>query len=97
MGRLLEEEALCDTCLALGTSLCDTPSTADRVPAAAARRAGLAIVSLQRTRCDGDAAVRIFARLDDTLMRLASALGIKGRLSAHLEPSFLKGLAFYAD
>ena len=70
---MLAEELLCDVCLALGTSLCDTPSTADRIAVMPGRCAkkrwlaggqsggGLVIISLQRTRLDSLAAIRIYA------------------------------------
>eukprot|EP00747_Dinoflagellata_sp_TGD_P067317 gnl/TRDRNA2_/TRDRNA2_155216_c0_seq1.p1 gnl/TRDRNA2_/TRDRNA2_155216_c0~~gnl/TRDRNA2_/TRDRNA2_155216_c0_seq1.p1 ORF type:complete len:665 (+),score=100.38 gnl/TRDRNA2_/TRDRNA2_155216_c0_seq1:190-1995(+) len=89
---LLAEEFRCDLCLALGTSLCDTPSTADRVAVMPGLRAlgcrpalagctlggagGLVIVALQRTRLDSLASVRIYAHLDDVLAALAVELGL---------------------
>mmetsp|Transcript_94082 Transcript_94082/g.302754 ORF Transcript_94082/g.302754 Transcript_94082/m.302754 type:complete len:692 (+) Transcript_94082:131-2206(+) len=86
-AELLASELRCDVCLALGTSLCNTPSTADRVALAPALRSagalpgprgqgpsGLVIVALQRTRLDHLAAIRIYAPLDETLAALAEAL-----------------------
>mmetsp|Transcript_12939 Transcript_12939/g.34532 ORF Transcript_12939/g.34532 Transcript_12939/m.34532 type:complete len:193 (+) Transcript_12939:3448-4026(+) len=67
--------------LALGTSL--SGLAADMVPEECARRAsaagsrhdgGLVIVALQRTRLDGSASLRIFAKLDDIMERLARRL-----------------------
>ncbi|CAK0805396.1 unnamed protein product [Prorocentrum cordatum] len=89
-AALLAEELKCDLCLALGTSLCDTPSTADRIAVTPALRShwetpaeqigekalGLAVVSLQRTRLDPLAAVRVYAPLDEVLEALATALGL---------------------
>uniref|UniRef100_A0A7S4QFH6 Deacetylase sirtuin-type domain-containing protein n=1 Tax=Alexandrium monilatum TaxID=311494 RepID=A0A7S4QFH6_9DINO len=99
-AELLAQEMQCDVCLALGTSLCDTPSTADRIALTPALRAlgrrprppgeppdspggGLVIVSLQRTRLDEVAAVRIYATLDDAFAMLAESLGLR---VAALEP-----------
>jgi NAD-dependent SIR2 family protein deacetylase len=61
-----------DLVLALGTSL--SGLSADRVALEAAKRQGLVIISLQRTKQDCTAALRIFSKLDDALIMLAREL-----------------------
>lgn len=78
----LDTELRCDLCVAVGTSLCDTPSTADRVVVSAAARAaeepsravGSVVVGVQRTRLDSYVQLRVFDRIDDFFRRVGEAL-----------------------
>lgn len=69
-----------DLCLCLGSSL--SGFNADSVPATAAERfrrgdgSGLVIVNLQQTPYDGEASLRIFAKVDDVMGLLAEELAI---------------------
>jgi len=81
-GWMLDEELRADLVIAAGTSLCDTPSTADRVVIAAARRAeddprsslGAVIVGLQRTRLDHVAQLRVYGLTDTFFTLIAKEL-----------------------
>ncbi|CAJ1336554.1 unnamed protein product, partial [Effrenium voratum] len=68
---LLEAELRAQLVIAVGTSLCDTPSTADRLVVTCAQRArerqevcGACVVGLQRTRLDRFAQLRVFCEAD---------------------------------
>ena len=83
---MLEWESKTDLCLALGTSLCNTTSTADRLVATVAKRAahepsvlGAVIVGLQQTRLDDLASLRFFARIDDVMLALAKVMDLNTR------------------
>lgn len=75
---LLEWEKKTDLCLAMGSSLCGM--NADRLVESPARRAqagdgwGAAIVSLQQTRFDHMASLRIFGQTDEVMELLAQEL-----------------------
>eukprot|EP01012_Entosiphon_sulcatum_P010430 TRINITY_DN16095_c0_g1_i1.p1 TRINITY_DN16095_c0_g1~~TRINITY_DN16095_c0_g1_i1.p1 ORF type:complete len:214 (+),score=23.44 TRINITY_DN16095_c0_g1_i1:378-1019(+) len=71
-----------DLCLALGTSLCGM--TSDCIATTVARKAlsgepvpGLVIINLQRTQQDQLASLRIFAKLDDSLLSLARCMRLR--------------------
>lgn len=82
--RLHELCERCDLVIAFGTSL--SGLSADRVVSAVGGRAldegfrpeplGAVIVSLQQTRLDGVAALRLFATCDEVCARLAAELGV---------------------
>jgi len=80
--QLLEWEDSCDLCLAIGTSLAGM--NADRVVETVGRRAvggmagklGAVIISIQETRLDDVAALRIFAPIDEVAAMLAEALAM---------------------
>ncbi|CAE7203692.1 Sirt7, partial [Symbiodinium sp. CCMP2456] len=79
---LLEAEIRAQLVIAVGTSLCDTPSTADRLVVTAAARAaetpatalGAVVVGLQRTRLDQHVQLRVFAEADRFFDLVAKAL-----------------------
>merc|ERR1719502_1378741 len=64
---LHEWQSRADLVLALGTSL--SGFNCDSVAAAAAAKAGLVIVNLQRTQYDAACSLRIFAKIDDVMER----------------------------
>eukprot|EP00746_Dinoflagellata_sp_MGD_P067683 gnl/MRDRNA2_/MRDRNA2_27941_c0_seq1.p1 gnl/MRDRNA2_/MRDRNA2_27941_c0~~gnl/MRDRNA2_/MRDRNA2_27941_c0_seq1.p1 ORF type:complete len:785 (+),score=152.94 gnl/MRDRNA2_/MRDRNA2_27941_c0_seq1:287-2356(+) len=78
----LDTELRCDLCIAAGTSLCDTPSTADRLVVSPALRAaevpsralGSVVVGIQRTRLDSRVQLRVFALIDDFFRRVGERL-----------------------
>lgn len=78
----LDTELRCDLCVAAGTSLCDTPSTADRLVVSPALRAaevpsraqGSVVVGIQRTRLDSNVQLRVYALIDDFFRRVAEKL-----------------------
>ena len=79
---MLEWEKRADFVLALGTSF--SGMNADRCAQACATRHskkglghGLAIVTLQRTPMDGEAGLRVFAKLDDFMGIVAKKMGLK--------------------
>lgn len=75
---LLQWEKRADLCLAIGTSLAGM--NADRIASATARRQGslgTVIVSLQQTKLDHLAVLRIFGRTDDVMRALATELSLK--------------------
>eukprot|EP00927_Polykrikos_kofoidii_P049652 TRINITY_DN43689_c0_g1_i1.p1 TRINITY_DN43689_c0_g1~~TRINITY_DN43689_c0_g1_i1.p1 ORF type:complete len:734 (-),score=77.81 TRINITY_DN43689_c0_g1_i1:370-2535(-) len=82
---MLEEELRADLVIAVGTALCDTPSTADRVVVTAANRAenhvnglhlhlGAVVVGLQQTRLDHRVQLRVFGLIDDFFTMVAEEL-----------------------
>jgi NAD-dependent SIR2 family protein deacetylase len=81
-GNMLEWEEKTDLCLAMGTSL--SGMNADRVVETVGQKAlagedgflGAVIVSIQQTRLDHVAALRIFAKIDRVMEALANELGI---------------------
>ncbi|CAK9104356.1 NAD-dependent protein deacetylase Sirt7 (Regulatory protein SIR2 homolog 7) (SIR2-like protein 7) [Durusdinium trenchii] len=78
-GWLLDAELRAELVLAVGTSLCDTPSTADRLVVSAAEHAhslGAVVVSLQRTRLDRHVQLRVFAEADHFFQLVAQELEI---------------------
>ena len=79
---LLDIEDQSDMCLALGSSLCGmnadrlVESNASRFKRGDADALGVVIVSLQRTQHDANAALRIYAPLDDVFEMLAAELAL---------------------
>lgn len=79
---MLQQELLTELTVAVGTSLCDTPSTADRLVVSAAQRAcqpessavGAVVVGLQRTRLDAEVQLRIYSVIDDFFALVAAEL-----------------------
>jgi len=79
---LLEWEKKTDLCLAIGTSLAGM--NADRVASSAAKRAkrrvpgalGTVIISLQCTKSDSNASLRLFCKIDHAMELLAKELGV---------------------
>jgi len=75
---MLKEEKQTDLCLAMGTSLCGM--NADRVATTPAKKAlkgkalGTVIVSLQQTKLDHLASLRIFATIDEVMEKLAAEM-----------------------
>jgi NAD-dependent SIR2 family protein deacetylase len=90
--NLLKWEEKTDLCLAMGTSL--SGMNADRVVETVGTKAlngeagaiGAVIVSVQQTRLDGVAALRIFAMIDRVMSALACELGIDVPDSGKYEP-----------
>ncbi|CAL1169550.1 unnamed protein product [Cladocopium goreaui] len=93
---MLDAELRCDLVLAVGTSLCDTPSTADRMvvspmertkrarPSSSSGADGAAVVvGLQRTRLDQDVQLRVFGEADAFFQLVAKemSLSIKAELT----------------
>ena len=92
---MLEWEAKTDLCLAMGTSLCNTTSTADRLVASVAKRAehetgvlGAVIISLQKTRLDHLASLRFFAKIDDVMMALDKVMQLGTEFNPWSPPHF---------
>ena len=75
---LQEWQERTDAVLALGTSL--SGFNVDSLADAAAKKHGLVLVNLQRTTYDQGCSLRIFAKIDDVLERLASELNIAERV-----------------
>ena len=81
-ASLLEWEQRTDLCLTMGTSLAGM--NADRMASTVAQKAhrneggalGTVIISLQQTALDSEAALRIFARIDDVMTMLANELNV---------------------
>lgn len=71
-------QARADAVLALGTSL--SGFNVDSLAEVAAEKRGLVIVNLQKTPYDQGCSLRIFAKVDDVLERLASELGLAERV-----------------
>ena len=93
LADLLDLEQRSDLTLAVGTSLAGM--NADRIVHSVAERAsrgkalGSVLVGLQRTRWDGEATLRIFARCDDVFRLLAAELCLGDLVPAEYAPGWV--------